>query len=687
MNFHPMDWAIIGLMVIGLAWLTQVTRGYVRSVADFLAANRMAGRYLLTVATGIGGAVSIIAAWEMGYTAGLPPMWWGMMGIPVGLLIGLSGFVVYRLRQTRALTLAQFFEMRYSRRFRFFSGLLCWISGAINYGIFPAVSARFLIHFFGLPQTLTIVGMTVPMLAVVMALYLGFALYIALSGGQITIMIADFAQGIMVLLISVVLMFFLVFKFSWTDIADGLQMAETGKSMLNPFKTSAVRDFNVWYFLIGVFSGIYNVRAWQGSSGYSAAAKSPHEGKMAGILANWRGFALGLVMTLIPLAAYAVLHLPKYAHVADPILQHLNTIADPQIRTQMTVPVFLTHVLPIGFMGLFGAIILSAAISCDNTYMHAWGTIFVQDVILPLRKKPLSPRAHLLLLRLSIVCVGLFGFTFSLLFPMKEFIYMFFALTSAIYLGGAGAVIIGGLYWKRGTTAAAYAALSVGSALGFGGIVVQQMWKPRLVPFLLQHFPDNAWLPAHSEKFPVNGQVLYFYSILLAILCYVLVSLLGPRKVFDMDRLLHRGKYATTDDVQKASEVDTQIRRTFRQKFAYAAGLTSELTGSDRILYWVTFYWSMGWWLIFLVGTLVALTIGLSDNFWSTFWWFKVVGLGFVLGLVSTVWFTWGGLRDARQLIVDLRAIVRDDADDGRVTEPLGGEAADAKAAEKTKGG
>ena len=55
--------------------------------------------------------------------------------------------------------------------------------------------------------------------------------------------------------------------------------------------------------------------------------------------------------------------------------------------------------------------------------------------------------------------------TVSLLFPLKDFIFMFFALTSAIYLGGAGAVIIGGLYWKRGTAEAAWTALILGTVM------------------------------------------------------------------------------------------------------------------------------------------------------------------------------------------------------------------------------
>ena len=528
MKMHWIDWSIIVFLLGSLLLVTLYARKYMKSVADFLAANRLAGRYMLTVSSGFGGAISIIAVWEMVYNSGLPTQWWGMIGMPIGLILGISGFIIYRFRQTRALTLAQFFEMRYSRQFRYFSGFLCWVSGVFNYGIFPLITARVIIYFFGFPEHFHLGQFEMPTLPLVMAAYLSIALFIACSGGQISIMITDFYQGILLMLIFLILMCFLMFKFEWNDIIAGLLVAPAGQSMLNPFKTVEVHDFSIWYFLIGVFGMIYNARSWQGNSGFNAAAKTPHEAQMAGIIGSWRSIASGLCMLLIPLAAYAVLHLPKFAEMAAPIHAQIALIADPQIQKQMTVPLFLANVLPVGMMGLFAAVIVACAISCDNSYLHSWGTIFVQDVLMPIRNKPLEPKRHLLWLRVSIFGVALFGFVFSLLFPLKDFILMFFALTGAIYLGGAGAVIIGGLYWKRGTTEAAWTALILGTVMAFGGMLIQSYWATKMAPVLLNFWPDWQWVIAHKAKFPLDGQEIYFYAMLTASLSYVLVSLLGP---------------------------------------------------------------------------------------------------------------------------------------------------------------
>ena len=610
MKMHWVDWSIVIFLLGSLLIITLYAKKYMRSVADFLAANRLAGRYMLTVSSGIGGAISIIAVWEMMYNSGLSTQWWGMIGMPVGLLLGISGFIIYRFRQTRALTLAQFFEMRYSRKFRYFSGILCWLSGVFNYGIFPLITGRVIIYFFGLPEHFHLGIFEMPTLPLVIAGYLSIALLTACTGGQISIMITDFYQGILMMLIFLVLMCFLMFKFEWNDIIAGLLIAPEGKSMINPFKAGEVSDFSIWFFLIGLFGGIYNARSWQGNSGFNSAAKTPHEAQMAGIIGSWRSLATGLCLLLIPLAAYAVLHLPKFAEMAAPIHAQIAAIADPQIQKQMIVPLFLANVLPIGIMGLFAAVIITCSIGCDNSYLHSWGTIFVQDVLMPIRNKPLEPKRHLLWLRISIFGVALFGFVFSMLFPLKDFIFMFFALTGAIYLGGAGAVIIGGLYWKRGTTEAAWTALILGTVMAFGGMLIQSYWATMMVPMLLNLWPDWQWVIAHKTNFPLNGQEIYFYAMLSASLSYILVSLLGPRRVFDMDKMLHCGKYAVKDDLVEARDAIKVKRKTFGELI----GISKEFSKFERFLFWATFWWTMAWWGIFVVGTVVNVFYKVSDH-------------------------------------------------------------------------
>ena len=147
MHLSVLDWIIVAAFLAGLAATALATNRYARTVSGFLAADRCAGRYLIAVSYGMAqlGVISLVWFWQQYYDVGFTSIWWGFMENPALIVIALSGWVVYRFRQTRALTMAQFFELRYSKRFRVFAGLVAFFSGIINYGIFPAVAARFFI--------------------------------------------------------------------------------------------------------------------------------------------------------------------------------------------------------------------------------------------------------------------------------------------------------------------------------------------------------------------------------------------------------------------------------------------------------------------------------------------------------------------------------------------------------------
>ena len=67
MNLHWIDWTIVGVILAGLLAVAVSVKRYMRSVSDFLAANRLAGRYIVSVSNGFGGAISMVALWEMTY--------------------------------------------------------------------------------------------------------------------------------------------------------------------------------------------------------------------------------------------------------------------------------------------------------------------------------------------------------------------------------------------------------------------------------------------------------------------------------------------------------------------------------------------------------------------------------------------------------------------------------------------
>ena len=687
MNLSALDLCIILIPLVALVWISFATRGQSKSVADFMAASRVAGRYLVCNARGEAGfgAISAVGMFEAFYNSGFSYNWWGSIGAPIGLLIGLTGFIIYRYRETRCMTLAQFFEVRYSKRFRIFAGFLAFLSGILNYGIFPAVSARFFVYFCGLPPNvhlgvlatlptfgipglppeLQLGGFAIPTFSILMVVFLSVALSMSLTGGQLTIMITDCIAGLVSMLFYVLIAATLIWMFSWSQVSEALLNRPPGKSMLDPFDSFALSDFNIWYVLIGVFGGVYSYMAWQGGHAFNASAANPHEAKMGVILGSWRGFALGVMITLLGVCAYTYMNHPAFAAGAQQVNTVLQGIDNPQIQTQMRVPVALAHFLPVGIKGMFCAIMLFAMLAVDGSYLHSWGSIIIQDVVLPFRKKPFEQKTHIRLLRAAIFLVAAFGFGFGLAFKQTDYVLMFFAITGAIYLGGAGAVIIGGLYWKKGTAAAAWTAMTVGSSLSVGSILIGQFWAP-VRGFLLHGFPNCQWLLQHPDKFPINGQYMFFMAMIAAILLYVIVSLLTCREDFNMDAMLHRGRYAPAPQAGDAPALVVPVG--LKAKLLAIIGIDSNFTLGDKILSISVFSWGMFWFFVFLVVTawnlLVARWTGLT---WSHYYHVTGVLIPFGIAVVTCVWFTWGGIRDLRRMFASLRTVRRNAHDDGTV--------------------
>ena len=221
MNLLFIDWLIIAVVLLGMIYSVSFTKGLMKSVTDFLSAGRTAGRYLISVSQGAAGlgAISIVSFLEVGYITGFSFQWWGLSQGIIILAITASGWVIYRFRQTRSLTLAQFFEKRYSRKFRIFAGIVAFVCGIINFGIFPAVGAQFFISYCGFPDSF--IG--IPTFPLVMIILISIALYFVYTGGQIAVIIADFFQGVFLIIVLFVITIFLYKNVGWDQVTNSLK--------------------------------------------------------------------------------------------------------------------------------------------------------------------------------------------------------------------------------------------------------------------------------------------------------------------------------------------------------------------------------------------------------------------------------------------------------------------------------
>jgi solute:Na+ symporter, SSS family len=650
MNMTLLDWGVVGAVMALFLSMAYMANRLSSSVSDYLVAGRCAGRYMLTVASGTEwiGAIHIVAMFQIYYKTGLNGMWWVMLTTPIFVYIAISGWGIFRFRETRAMTLSEFLEKRYSPGIRIAAGVITWVTGILNFAIFPAVSAKVIITLLGLPKEFALAGLEhIPTFPVAAALMLIIPSFFVLGGGHTTVIVTDFIQGMFMNIVAVVIVTVLLCTcFNWEHIVEVLKQAPAGASKLDPIHTADTKDFNAYFFIINIIAGIYGVLSNVPSQGFMGSGKNAHEQRMGQLLGQLRWQGLLVFFMVIALAATMVLNHPAYRETAaavNGVLDSISTNPDDESRSQAMVAAVLPHLLPVGVLGLFGAVLVAALISCHTGFMHAWGSVMLQDIIMPFRRRPFEPRAHIRALRLAIVGVCVVVYALSLLIKQQENILMYFAAVNSLWLGPAGALMLGGLYWSRGTKRGAVATLVVGVAFAAGVILLQQIWPH-----------------GHAGKaFPINGQWCFFANICLCVATYVLVSLTDRAPRHDMDKLLNRGAYAKADTIQPGP-----VGRVAWYERLF--GITPMFDRHDKITAYAVVGLFLGFLAIFCVGMAIGFTVKPDADAWARFWRIFLF-LNYGVLMVSTTWLAIGGVKDLMKLVRGMRGERVDVHDDGWV--------------------
>ena len=749
-----LDWVIVIVPISLILGIAFYSKRYARGVADYLAAGRIAGRYTISVGDMAASlsVITLVAGVEANYQTGYAVGFWNAILAPVGMFLALSGFYVYRWRETRCLSLGQFLELRYgSKFFRVFCATLRTIAEMVTNAIGPAIATNFFIYYLRLPHRIVIGGINLPCYGIIVTLCLILAVLFIWPSGRISLTITDCFQGLLCYPIFVVIVGYILLYFSWDDdIVPVMWNRVPGQSFMDPYDISAFRDFNLFALIVSLISSVLGKANWAGN-GTSSAAKDAHEQKMAGVLGAWRTGLSLIFILLIAVVCITFMNSPHFAvkndrfktdstqirlelstkvldevypenaekrqqmvariHAvpetlpADTFLQpmsqqknmdtpYLDSMRDamgdsPEGRVefqkfrslynQMMMPTLFGKILPTGMLGLFCLLMIMLLVSTDDSRIFNASSTLMQDLILPFFKGHLDQKVHLLLLRLVTVWVALFFLVVSLFFVQLDYIIMFTTIMCAIWMGGAGPVMLGGLYTRFGNLTGAWSAIILGSGTSLVGLICQRNWADHIYPFLermgwvagldrfLQNIsaPFNPWIvwSMDSVKFPINSYEIYFISMMLSIIGYVGGSYL-TYKPYNLDKLLHRGEYA--DGPQNITEPWT-----WRNVFSKLIGITPEYTLGDKIIAWSVFFYSFVYGVIIVF---VAIIIWNAIDPWPQSWWtvkFYITSLliPLIAGIISTVWFLWGGIKDSRQLFIDLRSRIEDPNDNGQVSK------------------
>ena len=545
-----LDWLIVIVPVLFVFAIGGYICLNIKGVSDFLAAGRLCGRYMLSVgdmACGL-AVVTLIANIEVHYKTGYALNFWNAVLWPLMILLSLTGYCTYRLRETKAMSLGQFLEMRYSSKsLRIFAASLRSVADILANVILPALAARFFIAFLGLPQYIRLFDWQIPTFLLVVIICLVLAIGMICLGGAMSIAVTDTLQGLLCFPLLVVFIVFMLSKFSWSnEVVQVLSDRGSGESFINPYDISHLRDFNFFMLLVSLLTTIM-CRSSGFGCGSTSAAKSAHEQKMAGVMSNWRGFLSNVFYLAIGLGVITFLCHRNFAAEArevrmnisrniisemvpdsakqEAILKHFAKIPaenhvigkdapyternHPDIQWFKTADQVLTG-LPESakkkqeFRTLFRQLMLPATMRyllptglaglfCLMMVMFLISTddsrIYSASLTITQDcvlpfRKNMTPEQHVRMIRLVSIIVGLLYMLGSIFFAQLDYINLFVAIMWGMWAAGGGPVMIFGLYSRFGTAAGAFASLISGLVFTVGGVLFQRNWASVIYPWL-----------------------------------------------------------------------------------------------------------------------------------------------------------------------------------------------------------
>ena len=436
-HFSALDWIIV-VTYLGATLATGLYgRKFVGGIADFLVAGRELGTFLAvaTLAATEIGTITFMYYAELGYKTGYASFVNGLIAGLVMIFLGRTGFIVKRLRAMRLMTVPEFFEVKFSRNLRVFTGILVATGGILNMGVFLKVEGTFLA---------IISGISLNHIKAVMTGILLLELIYTVLGGMVSIVITDFIQFVALSVGTILVTIWSVHAAGVSRMYDAVRRT-MGDGGFNPF---ANPDYGWAYVAFQVLIWLAVHTCWQTTAMRTFSTRSP---EVTQRVFSWAGFIFlgrGMMPMMWGIAALATL--------------------GPAQNSLEAMPKMLATILPSGVLGLVVAGMLAATMSVNSSYLLGWSAIIAQDIILPLRRRPLSSLEQVMLNRGANLFVSLFVMVYGLWYTLPGPTYFYLNITATIYLSGTLVAVVAGLFWNRASTLGGYLAMAGGAVATIG---------------------------------------------------------------------------------------------------------------------------------------------------------------------------------------------------------------------------
>ncbi|MCF6286508.1 MAG: sodium:solute symporter family protein [Candidatus Hydrogenedentes bacterium] len=513
-NFTMVDWGIVLVYLVLSVGIGIFANRYVGSLSDYIVAGR-GMRTALGIATLTGtemGLVTVMYSAQKGFSGGFAAFHIGIISGVLAFFIGVTGFIVTRLRREEVLTIPEYYGRRYGKGVQVFGGIMLAFGGIFNMGMFLKAGSMFIVGITGMQSEAA--------LTVVMVVLLGLVLFYTVMGGMISVILTDYVQFVVLSFGLVLATVLCIYHLGWNHIFD-VVIAEKGEVAFNPVAEGSGFGFD--YVLWMAFLGLVNCALWPTAVARALSCDSEATVKKQFMFSSVTFAIRNIVPYFWGICAFVfVMEMPAMKEAFFPAEG-----AGTAIDTLYAMPVFLGRILPVGVIGLLTAAMIAAFMSTHDSYLLCWSSVLTNDVAKPLLGDKLSDKGAVLLTRVFVVAIGLLILLISFVYPLQADLWDYMAVTGAIYFTGAFALLAAGLYWKPASKGGAICALAAGGLAIFGLPAVQGLVLG-ILGYSIEQIADFG-ATFSSERVGLA-------TVALAITGMVVGSLLMPDKNTNDDR-------------------------------------------------------------------------------------------------------------------------------------------------------
>jgi len=419
MGLDVADVVVVGLYLVGVTVVGIWAARRIRNISDFFMPRKFGKVMMVTHAFGTGThsdqAVSVASK---SFTNGLSGIWYQWLWLFATPFYWLIAPV---MRRFRAITTADVFEARFGPSVAMLFAVVGMANLSINIGVMLKGSSAVVHASTG--------GMVSSNWAIALMTVM-FVVY-GIAGGLSAAIVTDFVQGILTVVFSFVLLPFILHA------VGGLEGIRAGIKDPSMLSLVAPEEIGLFYIAVIAFNGLVGIVTQPHTMGNCAAGRTEMEGRVGWMFGNFIKRVCTVAWCLTGVAA---------------VVYFSGRQVEPDHIFGLVAADFLPRIAH-GVLGLFLASLLASVMSSCDSFMIASSGLFTENIYKRLRPDR-TERHYVLVARIASLGIVAGGVGFAYWLPnVVRGLEIFWKLSPMM-----GIAFWLGLFWRRTTTAGAWAA-------------------------------------------------------------------------------------------------------------------------------------------------------------------------------------------------------------------------------------